>query len=526
MPSGASPATEPEGQKTGSPTEGVEGSGAVGPASEAGSVSPVELDNGLVHLVIGSKGGAITSLVLDRYDDDEGRPLELVQHVNLAESALPLQLVGDGGPDGRPYELKVENLSVRARYSDGKTVEIVKTVSLSKGSYSIGVDVEVHGADRYPWIALGTGMRNIGKMEKENRFATWGDAVLLVGDSLEKIRRKKVKAPLDRSGAGLVFAGFQDTYFLNVMRDSGSIGAVRIVPLKLPAPAEAPGKAGKAKKKVKKEDLRVLQILIQPKGYPFHGELFTAPKEYNLLQKVDHGVEKTLHFGIFDPISVIFLKVLRWIQKYVGNWGLAIILLTLAIRLLLFPLMHTSTVSMRKMQKIQPKVKAIQEKYKKNKSDPQARTKMNQEVMELYKVEGVNPMGGCLPMLIQLPILWALYTLFAYAIELRHAPFIFWITDLSAKDPYYITPILMTITMWLQQKLAPQAGDPNQQKMFRMMPLIFGIMFLGFPSGLVLYWLTNNVLTIVQQEVTLHLIGERQLPGTRKGGSKGKKGKK
>jgi len=146
----------------------------------------------------------------------------------------------------------------------------------------------------------------------------------------------------------------------------------------------------------------------------------------------------------------------------------------------------------------------------------------DQETMELYKQGVVSPVGGCLPTLIQLPILFALYTLFAHAIELRHAPFIWWITDLSAKDPLMITPILMTASMWLQQKMAPQAGDPNQMKMMRFMPLIFGIMFLGFPSGLVLYWLTNNVVTIIQQEVTLHLIGERKRkkPAGKKGGKK------
>jgi YidC/Oxa1 family membrane protein insertase len=174
---------------------------------------------------------------------------------------------------------------------------------------------------------------------------------------------------------------------------------------------------------------------------------------------------------------------------------------------------------MRKMAKVQPKVKEIQAKYKKKKNDPQARAKMSEETMKLYKEEGVNPMAGCLPVLVQLPILWALYQLFLHAIELRHAPFMLWIQDLSAKDPYYVTPILMTATMWLQQKLAPQAGDPQQQRIMRMLPLIFGIMFLQFPSGLVLYWLTNNVISIIQQEITLHLVGERKLGGG-KGGRK------
>jgi YidC/Oxa1 family membrane protein insertase len=259
-----------------------------------------------------------------------------------------------------------------------------------------------------------------------------------------------------------------------------------------------------------KDAQRVLRISVAPKRGELRGELLGAPKEYDLLQDIDAGVEQTLHFGLFSPISVFFLKALRWIYGIVGNYGLAIILLTLGIRILLFPLMHTSTVSMRKMAKVQPKVKEIQAKYKKKKNDPQARAKMNQEMMALYKEEGVNPMAGCLPLLIQLPLLWALYRLFLNAIELRHAPFILWITDLSAKDPLYVTPILMTATMWLQQRLAPQAGDPQQQRLMRMMPLIFGIMFLQFPSGLVLYWLANNVITIIQQEITLHLVGERK----------------
>ncbi len=153
---------------------------------------------------------------------------------------------------------------------------------------------------------------------------------------------------------------------------------------------------------------------------------------------------------------------------------MAIIVLTAAIRVLLFPLTHKSTVAMRRMQRLQPKMQAIQERYKERaKRDPQVRQRMNQEIMQLYKQEGVNPMGGCLPTLVQLPILWALYTLFAYAIELRHAPFVFWIKDLSAKDPTYVTPILMTASMVVQQKMAPQAGDPAQRRMFMLLPFVF-----------------------------------------------------
>ncbi len=492
---------------------------AVTDAIEAFSEEEIVLENGNLHVVLTNRGAAITSLILKGYEDDEGRPLDLIQTVDDPRRALPFQLVGSGKVDRRLYSAERQGNSVTFRWSDGTSEEVVTTITLEENSYFIDIKVVINGKPSMTEIAVGTGMRDIGETEKANRFATWGDVVVLEGGELEKYHRKKVKEITRIDGPTVAFAGFEDTYFLDVLRPSVPLAGVTIVPLELAAPAEAAEDG--ARKKEKEEDRRVLQVLLRPESPGFEGTLFAAPKEYDLLQQVDHGVEETLHFGIFHPISVIFLKVLRWIHGFVGNWGLAIILLTVLIRAVLFPLMHTSTVSMRKMQKLQPKVKAIQEKYRKHKGDPQMRAKMNQEMMELYKVEGVNPMGGCLPMLVQLPILWALYTLFAYAIELRHAPFVFWIHDLSARDPYYITPVLMTATMWLQQKLAPQAGDPQQQKMFRMMPLIFGIMFLGFPSGLVLYWLTNNVLTIIQQEITFHLIGERK-----KGGSSAGKGGK
>ena len=298
----------------------------------------------------------------------------------------------------------------------------------------------------------------------------------------------------------VVFIQFSDTYFLSLLRPRGAPKDVVVTPLEYEGINE----------KGEKESQKILRVTVDMEDGSLQGELLSAPKEYDLLQSIGGGVERTLDFGWFHLISVVFLKALRWIHGWTGNWGVAIVLLTLGIRILLFPLMHTSTVSMRKMQKLQPRVKALQEKYKKQKGDPKARAKMNQEMMELYRAEGVNPMGGCLPFLVQLPILWALYTLFAYAIELRHAPFVLWIHDLSAKDPIYVTPILMTASMWLQQRLAPPAGDPQQQKIFRWMPLIFGVMFMGFPSGLVLYWLCNNVITIIQQEVTLRMIGERR----------------
>ncbi len=197
---------------------------------------------------------------------------------------------------------------------------------------------------------------------------------------------------------------------------------------------------------------------------------------------------------------------MQWIHgNIIANYGWAIILLTVVIRLLLFPLNHKSIVSMQKMQKINPKMQAIRAKYrpklkdKKGRPNAEASAKMNQEIMALYKTEGVNPAAGCLPMLLQMPVLFAFYRLLSAAVELRHAPWLGWVTDLSAKDPYYVLPLIMGASMLVQQRMAPAQGDPMQRRLFMMMPVVFTVLFLQFPAGMVLYWLTNNILAIAQQ---------------------------
>ena len=468
----------------------------------------VEIRNDFIEVALTNRGAAVASYRLSAYDGDGGQPLDLVQAVPLSEATLPLQLITPDGPDEALYAIERIADGVRFLWSDGRGNSVSKTIALSGKDYGLDVEIRTTGTMAGAAVSIGTGMRNLSESERNSRLALWGEGISLADGEVERYKRKKIKEPRIVAPASLTYAGFEDAYFLNLLRPEGGVSELRIEPYEFAIDEEENG--------------RVLRMSTIPRRGELRGQLLGAPKEYDLLQEIDHGVEETLDFGIFSPISVFFLKALRWIYGVVGNYGIAIILLTLGIRILLFPLMHTSTVSMRKMAKVQPKVKEIQAKYKKKKSDPQARAKMNQEMMALYKVEGVNPMAGCLPLLVQLPLLWALYQLFLRAIELRHAPFMLWITDLSAKDPLYVTPVLMTATMWLQQRLAPQAGDPQQQRMMRMMPLIFGIMFLQFPSGLVLYWLANNVITIIQQEITLHSVGERKFGG----GRKAKKGAK
>jgi YidC/Oxa1 family membrane protein insertase len=461
------------------------------------------LTNDVLEIELSNRGAMVTAMRLLNYRDDEGGVLDLVQTVPNEGRALPLQLVTDDGPDNRLYRVERAGDRVVMSWSDGTGSAVRKTIELEAG-YGLDVSMQNTGEFVGAAISVGTGLRNLSERERNSRLAVWGDGIVLAGGESEKYKKAKVKAPVRLTPGVLAYAGLEDAYFIDLLRPKTPVDEVLIERFEFSESADAADEP---------TINQALRVLLVPSSGDFSGELLGAPKEFDLLQSIGGGVEKTLDFGIFGFISIFFLKALWWIYGLVGNYGVAIILLTVGIRIVLFPLMHTSTVSMRKMAKVQPRVKEIQAKYKKKKNDPQARAKMSQETMALYKEEGVNPMAGCLPVLVQLPILWALYQLFLHAIELRHAPFMLWITDLSAKDPLYVTPILMTATMWLQQKLAPQAGDPQQQRIMRMLPLIFGIMFLQFPSGLVLYWLTNNVISILQQEITLFIIGERKYLG-------------
>jgi len=279
---------------------------------------------------------------------------------------------------------------------------------------------------------------------------------------------------------------------------------------------------------------RELYLFLQPQGNQLRMTAYLGAKEFERLAALPYGLEETIRLGWFKFLSLPLLWGVRWIHdNVVANYGWAIILMTILIRLILFPLTHKSTVSMQKMQEINPKVQAIRQKYrsklkdKQGRPNPEMQRKMNEETMALYKTEGVNPAGGCLPMLLQIPVLFAFYNILSASIEIRHAPWILWITDLSAKDPLYVLPIVMGATQFLQQKMTPAAGDPMQRRMFALMPIFFTILFLGFPSGLVLYWLTNNVLGIGQQYLYKRMReAKAEAAKQSTGGSRGKGGKK
>lgn len=291
------------------------------------------------------------------------------------------------------------------------------------------------------------------------------------------------------------FLGVDNHYFLAAALPRGREAMIRYrhVPLPPRAPDGEP------------RDLMAFDLSM-PEGIQ-DLTFYVGPKDFDVLEAADPALPQAIEFGFLSWLVVPLHRSLSWVHSWVGNWGFAIIILTLLINVVIFPLRHKSVVSMRKMQELQPEMKAIQERYKHLKATDPDKQKMNQEVMALYRDRGVNPASGCLPMLATMPILFAFYRLLSMAIEMRGAPFVLWIDDLSVHDPLYITPLIMGGTMVLQQRLTPTQADPMQQKMMMLMPVVFTFMFLWAPSGLVIYWLTSNVLGIGQQLFTNKLIG-------------------
>jgi YidC/Oxa1 family membrane protein insertase len=248
------------------------------------------------------------------------------------------------------------------------------------------------------------------------------------------------------------------------------------------------------------------QVLFPPNVFEARAELYLGPKDIDRLERVGHGLRKAVDLGWFTFIALPMLQALRFLHGFTGNYGIAIILLTVITKLLFYPLTKKSFESMRQMQKLQPEMQKLRERLA-DKPD-----EMNREIMELYRRHKVNPLGGCLPMVLQIPVFVGLYNALLNAVELRHAPFIGWITDLSAPDrlgslqlPFVQHPgipvltLVMGLSMLLQQWMTPSPADPAQQRVMMIMPVVFTFMFINFPAGLVLYWLVNNCLTIAQQ---------------------------
>lgn len=445
-----------------------------------------------------------------------------------AEGAGTLELVRtrQGGP--YPYGLTTGGLQPHPlnqalfkvdRGADGRSAAFVYSGAAGRAEKRfrvneqglLEVEVRVPGQGRWA-LLIGPGLRNPTEEELKSQFSRRA-GVYLVGGEAKRVAAQGAEEAVEIPGRGLSWVGLDDNYFLSAVVPRAGLDTAVLRPVLVEA---AQGRGSRftplppedRMTDEQKDMSRELALTLEPEGDRLSLVSYWGSKEFDRLASLPYGLEKTVDFGFFGFLARPLLAGLHWIYgNIVANYGWAIVLMTLLIRILLLPLTHHSTKSMRKMQELNPKIQAIRERYRSKLKDKQGKPnlemqrKMNEEVMGLYKEHGVNPAGGCLPILLQMPILFAFYGLLSTAAELRGQPWMLWIRDLSIHDPYYVLPIVMGATQFLQVRLAPQAGDPMQRRIFQLMPIFMTFLFLGFPSGLVLYWLTSNILTIAQQGV-------------------------
>jgi YidC/Oxa1 family membrane protein insertase len=396
--------------------------------------------------------------------------------------------------------------TITFEFDGGDGLRARKVFTLAPHSYVITFTMEVKSGDATlnPVIDWGPGLGDSMHLEAQrSSFGTYvqpPQGILYAEGSVERLPASDIASQPTWQG-NFPFAGIDDHYFIASLVQPGTVRVIY-----QPAGAPMPGQP-----ELRRDMMRFEVLFDRP---PVEQRVFFGPKDFDVLASVDRDLVRSIHYGIFSFLAVPLLRSLKWINAFVGNYGWSIIILTILINIAMFPLKHKSVVSMRRMQELQPRVKAIQDRYKHlGMTDPQ-RGKMNEELMALYKEKGVNPASGCVPMLLTMPVLFAFYSMLSVAVEIRGEPWALWIQDLSQHDPYYVTPVLMGATMLWQQSMTPVA-DPAQQKIMMITPIMFLFFFLWAPSGLVLYWLFSNLLGIGQQYATYAIIGKPIPPAPR-----------
>jgi len=467
------------------------------------SAEIVEVDTALYHAKLSSRGAVLTNWELKRYRGS-------------SDERLAVELVRQGGKFFGPLTVITDDLDLTKELSEavyrvekGLTtltdtqptgqvtfvyenpasgVRIEKQLTFHANSYLVDVAVKTTGLTSSVRVGTGT---NFGIVE-------WGEGFIgSVGPASrvdDKIEKEVPDSEVERKGA-VKWGGLQDKYFMSVLIPKEGLGVV-------------------TKKEGEKLVSTAVRMPVDSTGSPIAFQLFAGPKEYDTLESLGIGLEDTIDFGWFlfgswDMVRAVakpIFSVLRSINGYTHNYGVTIILLTVAIKLLFIPLQYKSYKSMKQMQEIQPKVLALQEKFKDD------RERLNKELIKVYRDNKVNPVGGCLPMVLQMPVFVALFNILYMTIDLRQAPLGLWITDLSIQDPYYILPVIMGVSMLIMQKIQPTTMDPAQAKIMLLLPALMTFLFINFPAGLVLYWLTNNVLSIMQQFATDRFIFRNRRP--------------
>jgi len=375
-----------------------------------------------------------------------------------------------------------QRLVFSRKSSDGINVEKIYTFHPENYSITLDVTVSNNTGSSISQIPYLNWYEYVDPAQKVDSYSKEGP-VAYVSKSIKRKKSADI-AKEEMMGPGVSWGGFERKYFMAIMiPQNPSITSIHM---------------SRDADNMIAVNLKGEKNIIPPsQSGSFKYNLFIGPKDYSMLKKQGLSLEEAIEFESFIPglkwLSIGLLIFIKFLHQFVANYGIAIIILTILIKILFWPLGNISYKSMKEMQKIQPKITALREKYKNDQA------KLGQETMALYKAHKVNPFGGCLPILIQIPVFIGLYNTLLYAIELRHSPLFWWIQDLSAKDPYYITPIVMGATQFIQQKMTPTMGDPMQAKIMLAMPIVFTFIFLNFPSGLVIYWLLNNIISIGQQ---------------------------
>lgn len=460
----------------------------------------VTVKTNVLDVKIDTLGGNIIEVDLPAYPASEKTPHVPVTLLTDDPSKLYVAqsgITGTEGPDTTSSQVQYttteknyvlpdnqNEMDVNLTYRSKQGVLFTKTFKFKKDQYDIHVNYNIQNNSSKPWSGNFYAQFQQRKPEMPSglfHLSTYtGPAISSAEKLYEKINYSKLeKADLDRNIRG-GWVALQQRYFLSSWIPNqqetnhyySSVDPNQIYTLGFIGPT----------------------FTIPAKNqHTTSATIYAGPEIEGFLKPLAPGLNLTIDYGWLWWISIIIFWVMQHIYKIVGNWGWAIVIVTLLIKILFFKLSEYSYRSMAKMRMLQPKLEELKKRYGDD------RAKLSQATMELYRKEKVNPLGGCLPIVVQIPVFIALYYVLIESVQLRHAPFILWIHDLSAKDPYYILPILMGISMYFQQRLNPAPPDPIQARMMQLLPLVFTIFFMAFPSGLVLYWLTNNCLTILQQ---------------------------
>lgn len=498
----ASPSAAPAPDEPPRPADAAAAAPAV-PAGAAAQAQDVVVDTDLFRATFTTLGARLKGFELKRYSTTvapDSPPLQLILFPTADRLPLGLTLLGDGPPladtavvyavDQHGADLGADGsatLTFTGQLPGGATVR--KRVTMHGHDYLWTLDVDVDAAPAgYTQMSLAW-TEGIDPAGANAREVVFDQLLVLAANKLQPhpFTSFEGATPIEAKG-DIDWLGFSGRYFLAAM-----------------VPQVDASNDLRAWMRRQQEHVEG-QLILPSATFQASTQIYAGPKDINRLEAVGHGLRKAVDLGWFTFIALPMLEALRFLHRFTGNYGVAIIILTVIIKALFWPLTRKSFESMRAMQKLQPEMQKIRERLK-DKPD-----EMNREIMELYRRHKVNPLGGCLPMVLQIPVFVGLYNALLNAVELRHAPFIGWITDLSAPDrlgslqlpfvPHPGIPVLtlvMGVSMLVQQWMTPSAADPAQQRMMMIMPVVFTFMFINFPAGLTLYWLVNNLLTIGQQ---------------------------